>query len=763
MEFEPQVEEIDFNKYWLILKRRWLPSTAVFCTTILLTIAMITSQKPVYEAEGKLLFKKRDFASTILNDNGQGISQGQLESLNQQNSPVDTEIQILNSIPLVQKSIAALDLKDGSGNPLTPQAVINRLTVTNIKGTDIVSVSYQSHEPKQASAFVNKLIQTYIESNILINRTEAKAAREFITYQLPKTEASLRKAESNLRRFDELNNIVSLPDESKSAVEFLSLLNQRLADVRANLANTTEQSRILQSQLGLNPETAMVLNSLSQSVGVQSVLTELQKVETELATQSQLYREKHPIIIQLQKRRDAINALLKSRISEVIGSHQSQANGNLQVGSSEQKLIDSLIANEVSRLGLISQSQALLASQSGYLRRARLLPKLAQQRRALERQVETIQSSYEILAKRLQEVEIIENQNVGNARIVAAATIPQYPTASKKKIILIGGFVAGALLYVVVAFVLDLIDPSIKTGKEARECFNNLFWLGMIPLSRQSDKSVHWLSNLTQFSKLRKINYNQQLELFSKYYRNLLNKQDLDLQIPDLPVRDSPHSLESEAYRMLQSNLKFLKPDHGLHTIVVTSSVSREGKSTVSANLAFALSQMDRKVLLVDADLHHPIQHHIWGLTNVVGLSDVIVNQADFSEAVKLVHENLSVLPSGAIPPNALALIDSNRMNLLVQEFAKTYDVVIFDTPPLVLVSDVLMLGRMTDGILLVARPGVLDMASAMATKERLAQSQLDVLGLVINGVIVNQEPDNYLRHVKAYHEEVTSALKESV
>ncbi len=803
MEFNPQVEDIDFNKYWLILKRRWLPSSAVFLIVMIAAIVMSSLQKPVYEASGKLLFKKRDFASTILNEGTASI--GQLESLSNQNSPIDTEAEVLRSIPLIEKTIAALNLKRSSGEPVAAEDVIDKLSIRGIKGTDILSISYQSRNPKEAAAIVNQLIETYIESNILINRTEAKAAREFITQQLPKTEANLRRAESRLRKFDEINNIVSLPDEAKSAVDSIATLNQKLSDVQASLANTSAQSRALRNKLGLDGETAMALNSLSQSVAVQTVLTEAQKVEADLATQRQLYRPRHPIILQLEQRQAALNALLQSRITQVLGKAKPEIISNLQAGESEQKLIDNLIAVEVSRLGLVKEVESLSKDQSLYQQRANLLPRLEQQRSDLVRQVATIQSSYEILAKRLQEVEIAENQNVGNARVVASASVPTVPVASKKNLILMGGIVVGGLLYVVTAFVLDLSDPSIKTTKEARECFNYP-WLGMIPMSRKLGKSTSWMASwhllvtgwheasldhasaspnvqgvkptLNQSNQSLYVNtIDNDIEgkpnlfdrlsfvflcfmsmLFrARQHQNTLSKRDWERLIPELPTRDYPHSLESQAYQMLQANLKFLKPDQGLKTVVVTSSVSKEGKSTVSANLALSLSQMGRRVLLVDADLHYPMQHHIWGLTNRVGLSHLVVNQAELSDAIAVVQDNLSVLSAGAIPPNPLALIDSNRMNSLVNDFAATYDFVIFDAPPLALVPDVLMLGKMTDGILLVAHLGVVDLASAITTKERLSQSGLEVLGLIINGVIVNQEPDNYLRHVKAYHEEMIS------
>jgi Mrp family chromosome partitioning ATPase len=122
--------------------------------------------------------------------------------------------------------------------------------------------------------------------------------------------------------------------------------------------------------------------------------------------------------------------------------------------------------------------------------------------------------------------------------------------------------------------------------------------------------------------------------------------------------------------------------------------------------------------------------------------------------------ENLDVLPSGVVPPNSLALLNSQRMASLVEEFSNNYDFVIFDTPPLVLTADAITLGKMADGILLLARPGVVDRVSASASKEFLVRSGQRVLGLVVNGVSTENEPDSYFHHAKTYYqEELTEPL----
>lgn len=725
MQSKQHVEDIDFQKYWLILKRHWLPATSVFLMAVIFVTAVSFTRKPTYSAQAKLLLKKKNTTSGLITGAAQNI--GELEALNFLNSPLDTEAEVVRSLPLLEKTITALNLKDDEGEPLKPEDLLKNLTVKGIKGTDILEISSESKDPEEAAKIVNKLTDIYLQNHILTNRAEAVAARKFITEQLPKSEATVRQAEAALRSFKENNNVVVLEEEAKAAVNAIAQIDSKLNATQAEYEDATARSTAFQSKVGFDSQQAIALNSLSQSPAVQQVLEEFHKVQDELAVQRTRYQEKHPVIASLKRKEEALEELLDERVNQVLGYDQSVPGDNLQVGELQQDLTAKLVNAEVERIGLANQVDYLARARNLYQQRANLLPRLQEGQRDLERQLEAAQSAYQILLKNLQEIRIAENQDVGNARVIAYALVPERPISARKLKLVVVGFVLGSLLYVITAFLMDLMDPSIKTAKEVRELFRYT-WLGMIPNSRK---------------------------------KGIFPRRRLDEIVPQLPVRDAPHSVGSEAYRMLQANLKFLSPDKELKVIVVTSSVSKEGKSTVSANLALAMAQLGRKVLLIDADMRHPMQHHIWDLANMQGLSDVIVNQAEFPMAVRKVTDNLDVLPAGVIPPNPLALLDSKRMASLIEEFSKTYNFVIVDTSPLVVAADALSVGKMTDGILLVARPGVLDRVSAAAAKEFLVQSGQHVLGLVINGVKVEDEPDSYFHHAKSYYKEQLVLSKE--
>ena len=195
---------------------------------------------------------------------------------------------------------------------------------------------------------------------------------------------------------------------------------------------------------------------------------------------------------------------------------------------------------------------------------------------------------------------------------------------------------------------------------------------------------------------------------------------------------------------MLQSNLKFLSSDKQVKSIVVTSSVSGEGKSAVAANLATAMAQAEHKVLLVDADLHRPMQHRIWSVYNDRGLSNLIAEQLDPTTAIEEILPGLDLLTSGVIPPSPATLLDSQRMAMLIKYWSENYDFVIIDTPAIDFAADAPIMGRMADGILLAVKPGAVEREQANFTKEILERSGQNVLGMVFTGISPESEPRSY-------------------
>lgn len=190
----------------------------------------------------------------------------------------------------------------------------------------------------------------------------------------------------------------------------------------------------------------------------------------------------------------------------------------------------------------------------------------------------------------------------------------------------------------------------------------------------------------------------------------------------------------SEQYRTIRTNIQFSSVDQELETIMVTSSGPGEGKSTTAANLAVTFAQQGKKTLLVDADLRKPTVHYTFNLANTVGLTNILTRQLTLQKAVESGGvPDLDVLTSGPIPPNPSELLGSRSMAELFDEAKKNYEVIFFDTPPLLAVTDAQILANQCDGTILVISSGKTGNEQALKAKELLVSAKAKLMGVVLN------------------------------
>jgi capsular exopolysaccharide synthesis family protein len=519
------------------------------------------------------------------------------------------------------------------------------------------------------------------------------------------------KSELDLRNFKEKNAIAALAQESSANIATASGLRQKILDIKAQLNSLEASSRDLKSRLGITADQAIVLSRLSGSEAVKQTFAELQKVEAQLAVQSTQYQEEHPSIKRLQRQRSSLQALLQQRVDELGGEGKSIPLSNLQVSGFELNLLTDLIKSESTRISLQEQLNALNEALNGYTSYLKVIPKLEQEQQFLERKILIDRTTYESLLKRLQELQLAENRTVSRSRILSESDVPTQPVSPKVANNLLLGGVLGLALAIATAIGLQSRDKLLRTTDEVRRLFGyNL--LGVLP-----NFGKKWAGRQAVF------------------------------------VRANPRSPISEAYRTLQTNLRFRKSDpsaKGVKVIVVTSSIAAEGKSTVAANLAATTAQLGKRALLVDADMRRPSQQLIWNIANTQGLSDLIAGKASEESATqKSVMPNLDLLLAGTIPSNPLSLLDSNRMTALIKTWSEDYDFVIIDTPPLLAVADAMVLGNLANGILLVARPDFLNSNNASRVRATLEQSGMVVLGMVVNAAVTDDK--SYYEHQYDY------------
>ncbi|MGG3842898.1 CpsD/CapB family tyrosine-protein kinase [Anoxybacillus kestanbolensis] len=201
-----------------------------------------------------------------------------------------------------------------------------------------------------------------------------------------------------------------------------------------------------------------------------------------------------------------------------------------------------------------------------------------------------------------------------------------------------------------------------------------------------------------------------------------------------LITKTNPKSPISEQYRTIRTNILFSVVDRPLRSLMVTSSAPAEGKTTTVSNLAVVFAQQGKKVLLVDADLRKPTVHYMFRKDNYIGLTNVLTKQAPFQAAVKETDvDNLFVLTSGPIPPNPAELLGSSAMEELLAEAYKQFDLVLFDTPPVLAVTDAQILANQCDGTILVVHSGKTEIEAAQKAKELLINAKGKLLGVVLN------------------------------
>jgi capsular exopolysaccharide synthesis family protein len=699
--------EVNIRQLWLIVKRRW---PIIFVGGILggaLGGIPPLFNTPIYRSGGTLqLVPQQSISFVGLSDEG-----GLINPTSALSNPLATEMLVIQSRPILEKVAEKVNITDATGQPLTAGAIGQRLAVEMLPQTDVIKLVFESERPADTAEVVNALIEVYIDNNINTNRQQAKATREFIGEQLPKVEADLQEVEFALRRFKEANNITSIDQEAIVISQTISTLEGQVIAREQELASANVRLDFLNRELGLTPDQAITANAVSQSAGVQEAYRALQQLEQEIETQRARFTDQSPVILNLKDRQQRLEELLAERVQVV--TNQTLSNYDwIEAGTQEQTLRASIVDNSLASIAAQRALDTINTSLTSYRRRAEELPRLEQQQRELERKHQAARTTYETLLAGLQEAQVRENQEVGNVRVISSAEVPVMPSnsASLISLELIAGGILGGFLGLSISILLELLDRSLRTEYEARRFFNQFPVIGTIPAWYPQDWPV------AEEGDYQDINYNLPL-------------------LGSIPSTDSPLYAVTVAYRRLQTNLKLINREQKARILAVTSSIPGEGKSVTAANLAISLSMLSHRVLLLEADLAAPQQHEIWRLTNVWGLGNVLQEQIISEQAIQSITPNLDIMSAGIVTPGLVALLDSERMEMLVRRMSEVYDYVIVDSPALLVAPEMLSLSKLTDGVLLVLRPGVLNKADAAAAQETVRQTDLNILGLIVNGV----------------------------
>lgn len=310
----------------------------------------------------------------------------------------------------------------------------------------------------------------------------------------------------------------------------------------------------------------------------------------------------------------------------------------------------------------------------------------------LESRLTEYQRLYSDLVTNFEQVRLAEAQSSTNIFVSEPASVSRDPISPNTTRSTMLAVVVGMMLAVGIVFAIEYLDDTIKNPDDIRRKFN-LPVLGVIA------------------------------------HHGIVDGKPISLTEPRSPV--------VEAFRTLRTNITFASVDVPLRRIIITSSVPQDGKTTISANLAVVLAQGDKKAVLIDADLRRPQIHHRFGLPNRMGLTNLFVRQMDMLPGVLQSTElpQLSIITSGALPPNPSELLTSNKMAQIMDRLNQDYDMIVIDTPPVLTVTDAAAMAASTDGVIVVVKPGVTKLSALAQTVDQLRAVGARILGVVLNDV----------------------------
>jgi capsular exopolysaccharide synthesis family protein len=326
----------------------------------------------------------------------------------------------------------------------------------------------------------------------------------------------------------------------------------------------------------------------------------------------------------------------------------------------------------------------------------------AAQIRRLERTLSLYEQIYFTSISSLENLNLTQLQSTPNVVQVEPATVPSRPFAPRpmQNAGLFGA--VGLLSMAGIAFLVEYLDDTIKTPDDVK----NVLGLPVIGFIGDMDES---------------------LIKRKEGRRNVF-------------VLDQPRSPISEAFRSIRTSLEFYSVDAPLQLLIVTSSGPEEGKTTVATNLAAILARGNRKVLLLDIDLRRPNVHNLTGLSNRIGVSDLLRGKKQFEDVIQVYpdDENLHIITSGSLPPNPAELVASNKMKSIIEAFKEHYDMIVIDTPPAI-VTDAQILASIADGVIYVLRPGKTRLVAARTPLEEFERVNANMIGVVMNRIPKNR------------------------
>ncbi len=713
-------QEIHLKDYLrVILKRKWIIGTFM---VIVVTLAVLSSlnKEPYYRAAVRLSIQRQN-SSVILFPNmafplydpgyyqtqytilrSRPLAKRVIRKLKLQESPefkpsprrsfsLDIKapaswlLKKLNPVNLFNGSSSAkgtIKPNNARNNGISPglvNALIGRLGVTPMKDSKmVVDLSFTGRHPRIIAQIADAVAEEYINMTMEAKIETAQKMMEKLDEQLSQQKAEVEASEIILQKYKERKNIVSLEEKQNIVVQRLSQLNSLVTSAKTERIAIETRYRELK-KLTNQPEMIESLPSILSNTMIQQLKTDYVALQRKYSELSKKYGTKHPKIIELRSQ----IGLMKRKIALEVKKNVNSLMTEYKVAQSKETTLVEALENQ--------KKEALE------------LNRKAIDYGILQRDAESNRQMYNILIKKIKELDLGSDLKGTNIRIIDPAQVPRSPIGPKKGFNILFAAFIGLGLGVGLAFFLEYIDTSMKTPEDIKRI--QVPYMGFIPTFHP----------------------NNHLELI---------------------VQEDPKSLVSEAYRTLRTGILFSGSKPPPQFIQVTSAGPQEGKTITAANIATVMAQSGSRVLIMDCDMRKPRIHEIFGIPNARGLSDLLLDGEDgFSSIRKTKLPNLDLLTCGTIPDNPSELLSSKRMQRLLTLLGEKYDRIIMDSPPVLAVTDSIVLSRLVEGIILVVGAGTSNRNGVARAVELLKEVNARIVGAMLNNLNVDKERYYYSRY----------------
>jgi succinoglycan biosynthesis transport protein ExoP len=591
--------------------------------------------------------------------------------------------------------------------------LVLRVGVNDMTITKILEVRFIGQDPAIVEFVLQETKKKYLKYSLDERKTRIGEGVKFIEDQLPGLNKRVNDLKSDLQMIQQQQKITDPKEqgaqllEQVRTVETLELETQRLLQEQKTLyAN-------LQKQLDFTPDEAIAASALSEEPQYKDLLTKVKEVEGQIAVETARFKSANPIVEALERKRANLVALLNQQTQRILGQNLVGTAANSKVQNFQNSIRIGLIKQLVDTANqlqvLEARSQALAQTKNNLSREAREFPSIARRYNELQQQLDIAARTRDQLLSQRETLRVQAAQSQVPWEMVSEPQIPRdrkgepIPLAANNKNKFVMAVVGALVLGLGSAILIEKLHNIFYCADDVKDAVEAPL-LGEIPLDKNAKNFPPSIANA---------------------YAYLEGKE-----------RNKKNAAEFiEAFDSLYTNIRFLSSNRTISSLAVGSATVGEGKSTVALNLAHVAALAGQRVLLVDANLHSPSLHLLLELPNVKGLSNLLDNQNKPNEIIQRSHlaDNLFVLTAGLPIPGTARRLASSGMQYLMEELQATFDLVIYDTPPLVDSKDANFLAARTDGILLVVAIRQVNFSVVQKVFSQLENFGIPCLGTVAN------------------------------